>query len=141
MIKNRRCVFTANGSVAATMVRYHRGSLPKKGMDARSRREHEDYFGLERSQRSTLLKLASILQIADGLDRSHGGLVTNVSCQMSGAGVNFHVEAGGQCDLELWSAERKASWFSEIFQISTRFERVAAKQVAPTESAADQTAG
>ncbi len=143
LIKNAEMPgFTANEiALMATAVRYHRGSLPKKGMDARSRREHEDYFGLERSQRSTLLKLASILQIADGLDRSHGQLVAGVRCEMSGACVTFHVETAGECELEMWSAERKASWFSEVFQISTRFERAPARQVAPTaETAADQAA-
>ncbi|HSO76774.1 MAG TPA: Ppx/GppA phosphatase family protein, partial [Blastocatellia bacterium] len=91
LIKNAEMPgFTANEiALMATMVRYHRGSLPKKGMDARSRREHEDYFGLERSQRSTLLKLASILQIADGLDRSHSRLVAGVSFDISGACVTF----------------------------------------------------
>lgn len=143
LIKNAEMPgFTANEiALMATTVRYHRGSLPKKGMDARSRREHEDYFGLERSQRSTLLKLASILQIADGLDRSHGGLVAEVSCEMSGACVTFHVESAGLCDLEMWSAERKASWFSEVFQIRARFELAPAKQVPlDAEAATDHTA-
>lgn len=143
LIKNAEMPgFTANEiALMATAVRYHRGSLPKKGMDARSRREHEDYFGLDRSQRSTLLKLASILQIADGLDRSHSQLVEGVTCEMSGEGVTFRVETAGDCDLEMWSAERKASWFSEVFQVATRFERVASKRLTPTaEAAADQAA-
>ncbi|HWN97983.1 MAG TPA: Ppx/GppA phosphatase family protein [Blastocatellia bacterium] len=143
LIKNAEMPgFTANDiALMATAVRYHRGSLPKKGMDARSRREHEDYLGLERSQRSKLLKLASILQIADGLDRSHGQLVSQVRCEMSGACVTFYVECAGECDLEMWSAERKASWFSEVFQISTRFERLRPKTVTPyAEVAKDQAA-
>jgi exopolyphosphatase/guanosine-5'-triphosphate,3'-diphosphate pyrophosphatase len=144
LIKNAEMPgFTANEiALMATAVRYHRGSLPKKGMDSRSRREHEDYLALERSQRSKLLKLASILQIADGLDRSHGQLVAGVRCEMSGARVTFYVESPGDCDLEMWSAERKASWFSEVFQISTRFERAPAKAVtSQAEAATDQALG
>jgi len=124
----------------ATAVRYHRGSLPKKGMDARSRREHEDYLALERTQRSKLLKLASILQIADGLDRSHRQLVTGVRCELAGARVTFHVESEDECDLEMWSAERKASWFSQVFQVSTRFERVRAIPPGPEPEAATEEA-
>ena len=126
LIKNAEMPgFTVNEiALMATAVRYHRGSLPKKGMAARSKREHEDYFGLERSQRSTLLKLASLLQIADGLDRSHRQLVREVRCELSGGCVTFRVESDGECDLEMWSAERKASWFSEVFEVSSRFERV-----------------
>src|SRR6185436_11596129 len=84
LIKNAEMPgFTVNEiALMATTVRYHRGSLPKTGMPKRSKREHEDYRGLERTQRSTLLKLASILQIADGLDRSHRQLVREVRCEL-----------------------------------------------------------
>jgi exopolyphosphatase/guanosine-5'-triphosphate,3'-diphosphate pyrophosphatase len=142
LIKNAEMPgFTGNEiALIATAVRYHRGSPPKKGMDARSRREHEDYFGLERSQRSKLLKLAAILQIADGLDRSHGQLVSGVRCELSGKRVTFYLECYGDCDLEMWSAERKASWFSEVFQFSTRFERVAAEPATPHAGAATDQA-
>ena len=138
LIKNAELPGFTGSEIAlmATAVRYHRGSLPKKGMDARSRREHEDYFALERTQRSTLLKLASILQIADGLDRSHRQFVLDVSCQLSGASVLFRVEAPGECDLEMWSAERKANWFSEVFQVSTRFERIVSEPSASQSGAA-----
>jgi exopolyphosphatase / guanosine-5'-triphosphate,3'-diphosphate pyrophosphatase len=140
LIKNAEMPgFTGNEiALIATAVRYHRGSLPKKGMDARSRREHEDYFGLERSQRSKLLKLAAILQIADGLDRSHGQLVSGVRCELTGNRVTFYLECQGDCDLEMWSAERKASWFSEVFQFSTRFERVDPEPATPRAGAATE---
>jgi exopolyphosphatase/guanosine-5'-triphosphate,3'-diphosphate pyrophosphatase len=133
LIKNAEMPgFTVNEiALMATTVRYHRGSLPKTGMPKRSKREHEDYRGLERSQRSTLLKLASILQIADGLDRSHRQLVREVRCELAGNSVTFLVESEGECDLEMWSAERKASWFGEIFELSTRFERVQIDHTAP----------
>jgi exopolyphosphatase/guanosine-5'-triphosphate,3'-diphosphate pyrophosphatase len=142
LIKNAEMPgFTGNEiALIATAVRYHRGSLPKKGMDARSRREHEDYFGLERSQRSKLLKLAAILQIADGLDRSHGQLVSGVRCELAGNRVTFYLECYGDCDLEMWSAERKASWFTEVFQFSTRFERVEAEHATPHAGAATDQA-
>jgi exopolyphosphatase/guanosine-5'-triphosphate,3'-diphosphate pyrophosphatase len=110
-------------ALMATLVRYHRGSMPKKASDARSRKEHEDYFGLERSQRVKLLRLAAILQIADGLDRSHRQLVTNVRCELSGASVTIAVACDAECDLEMWSADRKAAWFSEVFRVSVKVER------------------
>ncbi|HSO75546.1 MAG TPA: hypothetical protein VLU47_11985, partial [Blastocatellia bacterium] len=81
------------------------------------------------------------LQIAEGRVRSHGGLVPEESCEMSGACDTFHVETACLCDIEMWSAERKASWFSEVFQIRTRFELTPAKQVPlNAETATDQTA-
>ena len=122
-------------ALMATMVRYHRGSLPKKTSDARSRREHEDYYALERGQRTKMLRLASILQIADGLDRSHQQLITDVQCVLSDGVVTFIATSLGECELEIWSAERKATWFEDLFKVAIEFERTSAAP-AQTEAAA-----
>ena len=122
-------------AMMATIVRYHRGSLPKKSSDARARREHEDYYALERGQRTKMLRLASILQIADGLDRSHQQLITDVRCVLSDGVVTFIATCLGECELEMWSAERKAAWFEDLFKVAIEFERTAAAP-AQTEAAA-----
>lgn len=125
LIKNSEMPGFTGGEIAtlSTLVRYHRGSMPKKSRDNRSRKEHEDFYSLDRSQRSTVLRLAAILQIADGLDRSHHQSVSDVRCELKGANITFTVECEGECDLEIWSAERKAAWFKELFQVSVKFER------------------
>lgn len=125
LIKNSEMPGFTGSEIAmmATMIRYHRGSLPRRASDARSRREHEDYYALDRAQRPRLLRLAALLQIADGLDRSHSRLVSDVRCAIDGNTVKFAVESLGECDLEMWSAERKASWFADIFNVSVTFER------------------
>jgi exopolyphosphatase/guanosine-5'-triphosphate,3'-diphosphate pyrophosphatase len=117
----------------STIVRYHRGSLPKKSSDARTRREHEDYFSLERGQRTKMLRLASILQIADGLDRSHQQLITDVQCVLAEGVVTFIATCAGECELEMWSAERKATWFEELFKIAVEFEE---REAAPSQTEA-----
>ena len=122
-------------AMMATIVRYHRGSLPKKSSDARARREHEDYYALERGQRTKMLRLASILQIADGLDRSHQQLITDVRCVLSDGVVTFIATCLGECELEMWSAERKAAWFEDLFKVAIEFEGTAAAP-AQTEAAA-----
>jgi exopolyphosphatase/guanosine-5'-triphosphate,3'-diphosphate pyrophosphatase len=124
LIKNSEMPGFSGDEIAmlATMVRYHRGSLPRKSNDARSRREHEDYYGLDRGQRATMLRLASILQIADGLDRSHRQLIDDVRCQVEDGKVTFVTSSAGECELEMWSAERKSTWFSEIFRVGVRFK-------------------
>jgi exopolyphosphatase/guanosine-5'-triphosphate,3'-diphosphate pyrophosphatase len=137
LIKNSEMPgFTGPGlALLGTLVRYHRGSMPKKGGGSRARREHEDYFALERSQRVKALRLAAILQIADGLDRSHREIVGNVRAEVAGAAVTFFVDCESECDLEIWSAERKAAWFNDIFHVTTRFER-AVSHPAHSESSA-----
>ncbi|HJZ68071.1 MAG TPA: Ppx/GppA phosphatase family protein, partial [Blastocatellia bacterium] len=125
LIKNSEMPGFTGDEIAmmAAIVRYHRGSLPGRATDARSRREHEDYYALERKQRAKVLRLASILQIADGLDRSHNQLIGSVRCQIIDRQVTFIAEPVGECELELWSAERKAGWFGEVFRVGVRFER------------------
>ncbi|MFY9573281.1 MAG: Ppx/GppA phosphatase family protein, partial [Blastocatellia bacterium] len=123
-------------AMMATMVRYHRGSLPAKPMDERTRREHEDYFALDRKQRAKMLRLASILQIADGLDRSHQQSITGVECDVANGAVTIYADCEDEeCELEMWSAERKAAWFGDTFSVNIRFERRPAGSI-QTEAAA-----
>jgi len=125
LIKNSEMPGFSGDEIAmmGTIVRYHRGSLPKKSSDPRSRHEHEEYYALDRKQRSQMLKLAAILQIADGLDRSHGQSIADVHCEISESEVRFIAYSVGESELEMWSAERKSIWFSEIFNLAVRFER------------------
>ncbi|MEW6128256.1 MAG: Ppx/GppA phosphatase family protein [Acidobacteriota bacterium] len=129
LIKNSEMPgFTANEiAMIAAVVRYHRGDMPKKAKHKREKREHEDYYSLKRSQRSMVLKLAAILQIADGLDRSHSQKIKDVECQVNGNQVNFRVNCL-DCDLEIWSAERKAKWFGNIFHVDMKFETASVEQ-------------
>jgi exopolyphosphatase/guanosine-5'-triphosphate,3'-diphosphate pyrophosphatase len=124
LIKNSEMPgFTATETaVIAAVARYHRGSMPAKKSGSRERREHEDYLLLDRDSRRVVRHLAGILRIADALDRSHRGVVTDVRCGLASNRVTFHVEATGECDLEIWSAERKAGVFSDVFQVGLRFE-------------------
>ncbi|HJQ69598.1 MAG TPA: Ppx/GppA phosphatase family protein [Blastocatellia bacterium] len=126
LIKNSEMPgFTGNEiAIMAAVVRYHRGSMPKRGIDLRMRREHEDFLSVERSHRPTVLKLAAILQMADGLDRSHQQLVRDVRCEVNGTTATMQIESDSESDLELWSADRKARWFREIFRVSVKFEYI-----------------
>jgi len=51
-------------------------------------------------------------------------VVGDVRCDVQGTRVTFSVECEGECDLEIWSAERKAAWFEEVFQVAVKFDRV-----------------
>jgi exopolyphosphatase / guanosine-5'-triphosphate,3'-diphosphate pyrophosphatase len=126
LIKNAEMPGFTGSEIAmmATVVRYHRGSMPKGNGDSRALKEHEDYYSFDRSERITVLKLAAILQIADGLDRAHRQTITEVQCKTSDDTVTFAVEARGECDLEIWSAERKAVWFKDVFGVPVRFDSI-----------------
>lgn len=125
LIKNSEMPGFTGDEIAmmATIVRYHRGSLPRKSSDPRSRHEHDEYYALERRQRAHVLRLASILQIADGLDRSHRQVISDVRCEVADGTVTFLAYSAGESELEMWSAERKSIWLSEIFRLGVQFER------------------
>ena len=55
----------------ANVARYHRRSVPKPS--------HEPYNNLGVDQKTIIRKLAGILRVADGLDRSHNMLVLDIS--------------------------------------------------------------
>jgi len=110
-------------ALIATVVRYHRGSLPKKRMDHWQRQEHEDYLALNPEDRRVAVKLASILQIADGLDRSYRQKARSLRCEIDKKGMTVIVDFEDEGDLELWSASRKSKWFRQLFHIKVRFRR------------------
>jgi len=125
LIKNSEMPGFTGDEIAmmAAVVRYHRGSLPTKATDKRSRREHEDYYSFDRRQREKLLQLAAILQIADGLDRSHRQSISEVQCNVADGIVTIVATPADECELELWSAQRKSSWFADIFGVELQIDK------------------
>ncbi len=61
--------------IIGSIARYHRKALPSE--------DHEHYAALEPAERNTVRILAAILRVADGLDRTHRGVVEDVSCEVT----------------------------------------------------------
>jgi diadenosine tetraphosphatase ApaH/serine/threonine PP2A family protein phosphatase len=94
-------------TVIALLVRYHRRGVPK---------DSQRYFcDLNAEMKTAVRKLAAILRIADGLDRSHGSLVQELACEISPEKVTVKLKCGSACELEQEGAKEKADLFSEIF--------------------------
>jgi exopolyphosphatase/guanosine-5'-triphosphate,3'-diphosphate pyrophosphatase len=66
-----------------------------------------------RQKRAT--QLIALLQVADGLDRSHGGPVRDVHVYANRDSVEVVVEAEDDIDLELWGLRRKRDLFERAF--------------------------
>jgi exopolyphosphatase/guanosine-5'-triphosphate,3'-diphosphate pyrophosphatase len=86
-------------SVAA-VARYHRKALPKS--------DHEDLRGLSRADRSRVDWLAACLRTADGLDRRHLQLVNKISIRFLERQTELWVDAPGQIDEEMETADLKS---------------------------------
>jgi exopolyphosphatase/guanosine-5'-triphosphate,3'-diphosphate pyrophosphatase len=93
--------------LAAHVARYHRKAEPAEA--------HETFAALDRAERRTVEVLASLLRIADALDREHRQNVTGVQSRVRGGAVHLTLEGEGDLLLERWALRRKAGLFEKVF--------------------------
>jgi len=99
----------------ANIARYHRKSPPSK--------EHKSYRQLNSQSRNVVDVGAALLRLADGLDRSHTGVIRNLHCKLSdGKKIKCFLDARGDAELEIWGARRKMDWFEKVFGRKIAFE-------------------
>jgi len=118
LIRNAELLgFTENEKeIIANVARYHRKSHPKL--------KHEGYNKLDAEEQEIVHKLASILRVADGLDRTHAAVIKNIRCRRSRSGLVLKLQKNKRMedDLEIWGAERKKALFEETFKTSIAFK-------------------
>ena len=104
----------------ANIARYHRRAYPKKS--------HATFARLDKGDRRLVRRLAALLRVADGLDRTHAQRVRTVSCDMQRKRLRLVLDAGSDPRVEIWDAERKAGLLERVLDVSLdfRWTRVAA---------------
>jgi exopolyphosphatase/guanosine-5'-triphosphate,3'-diphosphate pyrophosphatase len=117
LIRNSELLgFTENEkAIMANVARYHRKSHPKL--------KHEGFAELSPEDRDAVIRLASLLRIADGLDRSHTSAVRDLSVEKKGSRLVFilNPRRHASASLEIWGAERKKQLFEETFKVKVSF--------------------
>lgn len=103
-------------AVVACVARYHRRSTPSS--------KHPLYGKLSTRDKKRVRKLASLLRIADALDRGHRSKVRSIQVQVEDGEVRV-VPKGEDIELEVWTARRKADLFEKTFDLPIRIERSA----------------
>jgi exopolyphosphatase/guanosine-5'-triphosphate,3'-diphosphate pyrophosphatase len=93
--------------VLTCLGRFHKRGSPKGSFDAFAR--------MKDSRQRKVMQMVALLQIADGLDRSHGGPVRDVEVYTRPGVVEVVVQADGDIDLELWGLRRKRDLFERVF--------------------------
>jgi exopolyphosphatase/guanosine-5'-triphosphate,3'-diphosphate pyrophosphatase len=93
--------------VIARVARYHRRSPPDAA--------HSGMVGLTPSEARTVRKLATLLRIADSLDRSHHQPIKELKATNGRDGVALHLHTRQPVDLELWNADREVLNFRRVF--------------------------
>ena len=93
--------------VIASIARYHKGRGPRDS--------HENWKRLDPYLRPVVEKLAALLRIADGLDRSHRQIISAIVCRPRARRVELEALARADCEAELEAARRKANLFEKVF--------------------------
>ncbi|NOY41835.1 MAG: Ppx/GppA family phosphatase [Planctomycetes bacterium] len=91
----------------ANVARYHRGAEPKN--------KHENFRRLSTDEQQQVLRLAAILRLAGGLDRTHNQTVRSVEVQGKKKHVELVVTADEYPEVNLWAARRRVGLFEKVF--------------------------
>jgi exopolyphosphatase/guanosine-5'-triphosphate,3'-diphosphate pyrophosphatase len=94
-------------NIIANVIRYHRGEPPSQS--------DIDYMTLQREERILVLKMASILRVADALDRGHSQQIKEITVERRPETVVLHVDRVYDLSLEQMSIEEKGGMFQDVF--------------------------
>jgi exopolyphosphatase/guanosine-5'-triphosphate,3'-diphosphate pyrophosphatase len=98
--------------VAANVARYHRKMDPSAA--------HEMYKRLSTNERRRVCAMASMLRIADALDRNHMQNVRGVRAFVAKPRLMLQPELIGNSHLDHWALEKKQRLFSRLFGLEVR---------------------
>lgn len=97
----------ADINIVALIARYHRNSEPKP--------THSIYRELNNDDRMKVSKLASIIRVADALDRTHSARIKNLNIQISKRRINFLLSNITDANIERLAMRSKGDLFENIF--------------------------
>lgn len=92
----------------AQVARYHRKSAPKP--------KHDEWRALRRPDRELVVRLAAVLRVAIGLDRSHRNRVASTSVDWDDDRLTVHLRPAGEApvDLELHAADLRSGLLEDV---------------------------
>ena len=111
--------------IVALVARYHRRAAPAL--------RHASYASLGSEDRDRVKSLASILRIADALDRGHRGKVDSIEVTTKKDALQLTLTSKEDLSLETWTLERKAELFRDVFgmEVQTKTKAVRASALPP----------
>lgn len=103
-------------AIIANLARYHRRAEPS--------RHHAEFAQLGKPDQKLVLKLAGILRLADGLDRSHGQRIQELHSEKTGKKTLLHLFSSKDIGIEIWGAQQKDGLFKEFFDTQLEYKHV-----------------
>ncbi|AKB26649.1 Exopolyphosphatase [Methanosarcina sp. MTP4] len=110
--------------IIANLAYFHRKGTPKK--------KHPNLAGLEKSSVKSVRILAALLRIAEGLDRSHTGVISHVRFYIASTDtVVLEMHARKECQLELWDLEKHKKFFTKILGYNLQYKTIIEQGAVP----------
>ena len=100
--------------VLSLVARYHRTGKPKKS--------NRDYAALRGPTRHAVQVLSAILCLAEGLDRSHAGLISAIEATATADPLTLELRTNGDSELEMWAASRHLPALEKALGRSVRLQ-------------------
>ena len=94
--------------IIAQAARYHRKSMPSL--------KHPEFLALSAADQRLVKILASLLRLADSLDRNHEQFVTSIKTELAPNRIIFHLETAGPMLREVFTAYKKGDLAQAVFQ-------------------------
>lgn len=101
-------------NLVARIARYHRRSAPEL--------DHAGMSDLTPTEARMVRKLATLLRVADALDRSHHQPIQKVRTRTTRAEVVLRLVSKVPLDLEMWDVDHEAPLFRRVFSRRLRWE-------------------
>jgi exopolyphosphatase/guanosine-5'-triphosphate,3'-diphosphate pyrophosphatase len=101
-------------NIVANLVRYHRKQSPSTG--------DENVKLLPQKDRLIVIKLCALLRLADSIDISHTGQITDVSLVETKSGWRMKIFGKSDLMLENWAFEKRKSLFEEIYGVNLEID-------------------
>jgi exopolyphosphatase/guanosine-5'-triphosphate,3'-diphosphate pyrophosphatase len=102
-----RGLTTHQRELVANIARYHRKAHPKK--------KHANFARLSPEGQATVRRMAALLRLADGLDRTHTQRIRALACRVENGVVRVMATADADPVVDLWGATDKGTLFEEVF--------------------------
>jgi exopolyphosphatase/guanosine-5'-triphosphate,3'-diphosphate pyrophosphatase len=101
--------------LVANVARYHRKAHPAD--------HHPSFMALDENDRIRVTRLASLLRVADALDREHVQRVTDLTAKLSDNELTLWLDGTAGLLLEGWSLKKKANLFHKLYgrKVKLRF--------------------
>lgn len=94
-------------SIISLVARYHRNAKPSSS--------HEHFRCLSPEEQKRVRQLASLLRIAEGLDRSHFQNVVALRSRLTDQALHLFLATKGDPQLEVWAGKEEGGLFEEVF--------------------------